>query len=260
MRLLICGLALASAGVVSVRAQPPAAWVTITGRVVHPAGVPVPVRLPLPANAQGCPKGPILDEAVVIDPKTRGVKNVVVWLRPNNPNPKAAFAANEIDPANAKRKPQDLVIDQPCCMFEPHVIAARVGDTVVVKNTAPIAHNFFWISANNGELNQTIPANGQFRFPAPLVAESVPISFKCTIHPWMSGYLRIFDHPYYAVTDDTGAFVIKNAPAGNYRIVYWHEKIGFLGGRNGRLGDPVAIAAGPNGAMVLKPTDFDVTK
>ena len=261
MRLLFCGLALVSAGVVTARAQGPVAWATIKGQVVLPAGVAVPVRPPLPANAAGCPKGPILDETVSVSAKTRGVKNVVVWLRPNNQNPKgAAFAANEIHPADAKRKPQDVVIDQPCCMFEPHVVAARVGDTVVVKNSAPIVHNFFWVSDQNGNFNPNIAANGQFRFPMALVREPSPIPFSCTIHPWMKGYLRVFDHPYYAVTDENGAFEIANAPVGNYRLVYWHEKLGFKGGRDGRFGDPVTIVAGPGGAMALKPTDFDVTK
>jgi plastocyanin len=260
MRLLFCGLALVCAGVVTSRAQGPAAWATIKGQVLLPAAAAIPVRAPLPANAAGCPKGPILDESVIVNPKTRGVKNVVVWLRPNNQNPKATLGPNEIHPADANRKPQDVVIDQPCCMFEPHLVVARVGDTVVVKNSAPIVHNFFWVSENCGNFNPNIPANGQFRFPMPLARETTPIPFSCTIHPWMKGYLRVFDHPYYAVTDDNGAFEIANAPVGNYRLVYWHEKVGYKGGKDGRFGDPVAIVAGPGAAMVLKPTDFDLTK
>src|SRR5262249_22658096 len=145
------------------------------------------------ANGPACLKnGPILDETVIVNPKDRGIANVVVWLRPNNNmNPKAAFAANEIHPADAKRKPADVGIDQPCCMFTPHVTACRVGDTIVVKNPAAFPHNFFWTSQNNGDHNPNIPANGQFRFPQPLVAEASPIPYKCTIHPWMSGYVRI---------------------------------------------------------------------
>jgi len=256
---ICCALAVA---VAAAQNPPPAAWVTLKGQVVIPANVPVPQRKPLTVggpDAPACMKnGPILDESVIVSPKTRGVKNVVVWLRPNDAvSPKAALAPNEIHPGDAKRKPAEVVIDQPCCMFVGRVSCARVGDTIEVKNPATFPHNFFWVSENNGALNQNIPAGGSFKF-GPLVAESSPIQYKCTIHPWMDGYVRIFDHPYYAVTDDDGKFEINNAPVGNYRLVYWHEKVGFKGGRAGRFGDPVAIADGGKGVMEMKPTDWDV--
>jgi len=183
---------------------------------------------------------------------------VIVWLRPGNKNA-ARFAANEIHPADAKRKPREVVIDQPCCLFVPRVTACRVGDTIVVKNPAPVAHNFFWSSINNGELNVSIAAKESYKFKKPLEAESFPIPFRCTIHPWMSGQVRIFDHPYYAVTDENGQFTIADAPAGNYRIVYWHENVGYRGGVPGRLGDPINIQAGANNTLEMKPTDFTVT-
>jgi hypothetical protein len=143
-------------------------------------------------------------------------------------------------------------------MFTPRVLAVRVGDTIVVNNPAAFPHNFFWTSENNGNHNPNIPANAQFKFPKPLVAESTPIPYKCTIHPWMSGTVRIFDHPYFAVTDEKGNFEIKNAPGGNYRIQYWHENVGYLGGKDGRFGTPIMIAAGANGVMEMKATGFDV--
>ena len=80
------------------------------------------------------------------------------------------------------------------------------------------------------------PKMDEYKMPNPLVAEGPPIQYKCTIHGWMTGYVRIFDHPYYAVTDADGKFEIKNAPAGKYRIVYWHEN-GFKGGAQGRFGE-----------------------
>ena len=152
-----------------------------------------------------------------------------------------------------------MVIDQPCCVFVPRVACARVGDTIVVKNPAAVAHNFFWDSGNNGTHNPTIAPKANWKMPNPLAKEGPPIQYKCTIHPWMTGYVRVFDHPYYAVTDADGKFSIPNAPAGKYRVVYWHEN-GLLGGAKGRFGEPLTIAL-PQGAktMELKPTDFDVS-
>jgi plastocyanin len=253
-----CALAVA---VVAARNAPPAAWVTLKGQVVIPANAPVPQRKPLMVggpNGPACLKnGPILDESVIVSPKTRGIKNVVVWLRPDDKTPKAAFAPNEIHPGDAKRKPAVVVIDQPCCTFVDRVTCARVGDTVEVKNPAAFPHNFFWVSENNGQHNPNVAAGGSFKF-GPLVAESGAIQYKCTLHPWMDGYVRIFDHPYHAVTDEDGRFEIKNAPAGKFRIVYWHEKVGFKDGAAGRSGAPVAIAGGATGAMEMKAVEFDV--
>jgi plastocyanin len=262
MRFLSCVVCCALAVVVATaRNPPPAAWVTLRGQVVIPTNAPVPQRKPLMVggpNGPACLKnGPILDETVIVSPKTRGIKNVVVWLRPNNTNPKAAFDPSEIHPGDAKRKPADVVIDQPCCMFVDRVTCARVGDTIVVKNPAAFPHNFFCVTANNGEHNPNIAANGSFKF-GPLVAESGAIEYKCTIHPWMNGYIRVFDYPYYAVTDEDGRYEIRNAPAGNYRIVHWHEKVGWKDGAAGKLGDPVAIANNGKGAMEMKPVEFDV--
>jgi len=236
-------------------AQPPAGWATLKGQYILPANLPIPVRAPVNVvqdKAHCLSKGPILDDVVIVNPANRGIKNVVVWLRPNNPNAKAVFAANEIHPGDANRKPADVVIDQPCCMFMPRITLARVGDTVVVKNPAPVQHNFFWSSGNNGELNENMAAGATFRFKNALVAESPPIPYKCTVHPWMSGYVRVFDHPYYALTDDDGKFTIPNAPVGNYSIVAWHDKVGFDNGKAGRLGTPVVIQ-GPTTELPPRP-------
>ena len=256
------GCALVAAFAAGATAQP-APWVTVKGQVVFPADLAVPKRLPLNVNvnqAQCLVKGPILDESVLVNPKTRGIQNVVVYLRPDNNNqPNAAFAPAEIHPADAKRKAEEVVIDQPCCMFVGRVTAARVGDTLVVKNSAAIAHNFFWDSGNNGSFNVNVPAGGQWKMPAALVKETPPIQYKCTIHGWMTGYVRVFDHPYYALTDDDGTFEIKNAPAGKFRIVFWHEN-GVRGGAKGRFGEPIQIALPPNAkTMEMKPTEFDVS-
>jgi hypothetical protein len=44
----------------------------------------------------------------------------------------------------------------------------------------------------------------------------------------MTGYIGVVNHPYYAVSDATGAFTITGVPAGKQTIQVWHEKYGFL--------------------------------
>jgi hypothetical protein len=231
-----------------------ALWATIKGRVVYPENKPIPKRQALNVNVAGClANGPILDEIIIVNEKNRGIRNVVVYLRPSDPKANQ-FSKEQIHPDDLKRKPADVVITQPCCKFVEHVTAARVGDTIVVNNPANIVHNFFWVSANNDQFNPNIAANGSWKMPAPLAAETTPIQYKCTVHPWMTGYVRIFDHPYYAVTDDDGNFEIKNAPVGKFRIVYWHET-GVRGGKEGRFGEAININ-GPT--MDMKPIEFEV--
>src|SRR4051794_16881359 len=113
---LCCALVVALA--VPVRAEDKREWATIKGQVVFPADKKVPDRAPLNVTQDkmhSLAKGAILDESVIVNKKTRGIKNVVVYLRPVATSADATFAADEIPPADAKRKPAEVVIDQPCC-------------------------------------------------------------------------------------------------------------------------------------------------
>jgi len=236
-------------------------WAAVKGQIVFPAGKDVPERKKLDVSqdkAHCLSKGDILDESLIVNPKNKGIKNAVVWLRIDSTEQKelkTKMPADKIHPSDKNRKAATITIDQPCCMFVKRVTLARVGDSIVAKNPAPIAHNFSWNSANNGEFNPVIPKESDWKMEKPLVAESSPILFKCTIHPWMAGYVRVFDHPYYAMTDEDGKFEMKNAPVGKFRMVVWQEKQGFLGGKEGRFGTPVEIKAG---GTEVKPIEFDI--
>jgi len=54
----------------------------------------------------------------------------------------------------------------------------------------------------------------------------VMIRVKCNIHSWMHAFIGVLDHPYYAVSGDTGSFTIANLPPGDYTLEAWHEKLG----------------------------------
>ena len=254
MRVAVVALVAGGLAVAAADARPPAAWVTVTGRVVLPANVPVPGPKFLPGFAAAP------DETVLVDPKTRGVKNVVVWLRPDNQDPKAKFAADEVHPADAKRGRQDAVMRFTArLVFEPRVLIVRPGDTVVAQNQSPLPTNVQWVSTNNGVVNVPLAPGGRAVLAAPVAAETQPITFRSNVVPAVAT-LRVFDHPYYAVTDTDGQFELKNAPAGRYRLAYWHETQGFKGGAKGRFGERVEIAPGKDGTMALPPVAFDVTK
>src|SRR5205085_544793 len=143
---------------------------------------------------------------LIIDPKSKGVKNVWVYLKPASGDD---FAPGDINPALSKPQPKEHVIDQPCCQFVPRIIAARSGDTLLVKNSAPVPHNIHMTADSDAfTFNVTVPPGGQHNPKGALAAQKGPILFNCDIHPWMMGRIMVFDHPYFAVTDENGHFEI----------------------------------------------------
>jgi hypothetical protein len=234
-------------------------WTTVKGRIVWDAvRGPAPVRAAIKPtrDEEVCAKDKdFKTEDWVISPKG-GIKNVVVWLVPE---PDAAWAAaikagkkkdlpafdqKDIHPNLAKAPAAAASIDQPCCRFIPHIVTARAGQKMVIKNSAPVQHNAKWTSRNNDEFNPLIPAGQQFDVPTPLVMERSAIKIECSIHPWMSAYVWVFDHPYFAVTDEDGNFQIKDAPVlnGKLRLVAWEESGGLTD--DWRLGQSIDVKAG----------------
>ena len=233
------GLFTLAGGLATTRAQDAKGeWTTIKGQVKL-SKAPGKVAVNVTTDKEFCQKdGAVVQEDIIVG-KTGGVKNIIVWLRPDTENRKDVFPQDKIHPDLKATKPVNRVIDQPCCQFVPRVLAARTGDTLEIKNSAQVSHNINY-SSDAESFNVNVPPGKSHKAQMPLTAQSTPIPFKCDVHPWMAGRIRVFDHPYYAVTDDDGKFEIKNAPAGDWRIVYWHEN-GFHKGRAGLLGEKVTV-------------------
>ena len=256
-------LALACAALSCVVTAPLSAqWVTLQGKVVFPEGKAVPAakQLNVTADQGHClGKGPLLDNTLLVNPKDRGVQHVWVYLRPDSDDRAAKFdPAKEIAPPLQKAPEKTFDVDQPCCMFTPRVFAIRSGDFVNFKNSSPVTHNTK-LDANppSPSFNKTVTAGQSYKDPLPFVAQNSPITFSCSIHPWMEGKFMVFDHPYFAVTDENGNFEIKDCPAGKYRIVYRHEK-GFHMGAAGNKGWQIEIKAGADGKMKLEPLALEL--
>jgi plastocyanin len=235
-------------------------YVTIKGKVTWHGEAPKPVVVNVTADKATCCKdGDLISTEIEVDAKTKGLKNVVVWVRPDTEERKDLFPQDKIHPDLMKPVSKAHVIDQPRCQFEPRVLVARTGDTLEVKNSSTIPHNINYTS-DTESINPLIPAGASVKLKAPLAAQTSPIAFSCNIHPWMGGRMRVFDHPYFAITDKDGNFEIKNLPAGKWRLVYWHEK-GLHKGRDGVLGFPVDVTKPAQGdTMELKPLEYEPPK
>jgi plastocyanin len=123
-------------------------------------------------------------------------------------------------PAFYELKTQHPRMDQRDEQFEPRVLAITVGSTVDFPNSDTKFHNVFSLSrANSFDLGRYPPGKtGAFRFDKPGI-----VRVFCDIHSHMNGYIFVFGHPYFAVTDSDGRYIIPRVPAGTYTLVVWSE-------------------------------------
>jgi plastocyanin len=116
------------------------------------------------------------------------------------------------------------VMDQKGLRFVPHIMVVQEGTTVEFLNSDPVQHNVYWpsISGNKklGHNMGTWPQGVErpYTFDKPGI---VPL--LCIVHPDMSGYLIVSPTPYFAETDDSGNYKIKDIPDGHYTLTAWHE-------------------------------------
>jgi plastocyanin len=254
-------LVLAAAGVLALFAAAAAqadGWGTIKGQVVWD-GKEAPKRAPVNVTKdQGdCEKnGKLFEDKLVVNPKNKGVRWCLVYLM----NEKGFEKDIPIKPNLKELKTKTVELDQPCCQFEPHMLAMREGQTLIVKNSATISHNVNIVGgAKPPNVNQIVPAGGKFTVED-IKARPIPIMVKCDIHPWMGGRIAVLKNPYFAVTDADGNFEIKDAPAGDFRLVIWHEEAGWVIGdaKPTRNGKKITIKAGETtdlGKVPMKATN-----
>lgn len=209
---------------------------TVKGQIIWGENkIPANRMLKVDKDHDHCGNGLESDE-LIIDAKSRGVKNVMIWLD----SIKMDGVIPNIHPAVAAVPNQKVQIDQPKCLFEPRIVFLREGQTLLVKNSSPKAHNSKIIGRNTTK-NPLIPPKGEVEIKD-LKAETRPYLLGCDIHGWMAGRIGVFKHPYFALTKADGTFELKNVPAGNLLLYMQHEVPGWVhkGGKNGQ---PITVKA-----------------
>jgi hypothetical protein len=203
-----------------------AQWGSIKGKVVLEGDVPTLKDLVKKGDGSAkdaavCAKDGVPDESLIVDSASKGIANVVVYLRK-----KPAM----INPALAKPAAAAVVYDQIGCKFIPHVAIVQAGQTVNVLNGDAVAHNTRGNPLKNQGFNFIVSPNDRQGIPVNTMklGELLPVGVGCDIHPWMKGWWVVVDHPYAAVTAADGTFEIKDLPVGENEFRVWHERPGYV--------------------------------
>ena len=155
---------------------------------------------------------------LVVDPKTKGVAYGFAYLV--RPKGDSSALVKEL----VAKKPK-VVLDQKNCEFQPYALPFHKDQMLVIKSSDPKSHNVRFAGFNNTGINQMVLPNGQLEVK--LVADRLPMELHCDIHPWMKGYLMVFDHPFFTTTGTDGSFEIKGIPAGEQSLIVWQNQVGF---------------------------------
>lgn len=142
------------------------------------------------------------------DRETSELDNVIVFVN----------ATTRVDSA-----PQRVSIRQTNEEFVPHVVAVTAGSTVEFPNDDLIFHNVFSLSRVATFDLGRYPRNAS---KARTFTKPGVVKVFCHLHSHMSAIVRVFPHPYFAVPDRNGRFMIPDVPVGRVEVTAWHERAG----------------------------------
>ncbi len=153
------------------------------------------------------------NETYLIDPNG-GLKNVVVFIE-------SAPSGKPADPL------KDNFLYNDGCHYVPHVLVIRLGEKLKVKSNDPKLHIPHGYLGDRTVFNLSLPFKNTTLDATSRIRQPGIMKVVCDTHAWMLGFVHVFDHPFFTVTNEQGAFSIPDLPAGNYVLKAWHEDGGI---------------------------------
>jgi hypothetical protein len=184
---------------------------TIAGEVTFVG--PVPSSKPIQVSKDQDYCGSTLPDHSLLVGSGRELKNVVVYLDVPGFRPTPSGKANFLDTDG--------------CSFVPRVSAMLLGEKLIIRNNDPKLHIVHSYLDKQTVFNIAVPFPGHQMEITHKIKKPGMLQVNCDTHAWMRGYIHVFDHSYFAVTDDRGSFAVSNVPAGVYTLKAWHEKGGL---------------------------------
>ncbi|MCI0412736.1 carboxypeptidase regulatory-like domain-containing protein [bacterium] len=200
----------------------------VKGRVIHTnPGLEVP-KLEVNRDSSSCGVEPRKIQAVEIAPNG-GLQNAVVFLKEISAGKDFVLSA---DPP---------VLHQTHCDYQPHVQLVPPMSSIKITNDDKLLHSVhaFWFPFGTKFViypnSVTYPAKTLFNIA--MVAQrkesfqqlgaSGIVKFICEAgHYWMTAYVIVTPHPYFAKVDSQGNYTLEDVPPGKYILVSWHEYFG----------------------------------
>lgn len=182
---------------------------TIAGIVSFSGTPPEPQTLEVDKDVEVC--GTSKPGEVLLASSGGGIKNAVVSIK-------------DIARGKAMDVAATAALGQAKCLYGPHVLIGRVGGSLQVTNGDPLMHNVHSFPFDNASINRAQPQGS-----APItVSLEFPEVYQigCDIHKWMSAWMVVTEHPYYAISGADGSFSLTDVPPGTYQVEVWHEKLG----------------------------------
>ena len=179
---------------------------SLTGTVKFTGAAPKPEPLRVGKNRDVC--GDEKESEALVLGVDRGVRGSVILLE---------------GVTRGKQGGPDVVIDNHRCVFVHHVSAMMPSERTRVKNSDPVVHNSRGVVGKTTVFNLALPNKDQMIEVTKRLTKPGVVRVLCDAHPHMSAWMIVHDSPYYAVSDERGAFKIDGIPPGPYKVTMWHE-------------------------------------
>jgi hypothetical protein len=184
---------------------------TIKGTVRFTGTAVEQKKLPVTVDHSVCGKEKDAGE-LILSPE-KGMRDVVVSLQSPPPDVKWPVPLPMVQ------------MDQQQCVYVPRVVVVPVGGTVEFLNTDRLLHNLHSASTKNPTFNRTQPRGRTI--PVVFTKPEI-VRVDCDLHPWMRAWVVVAEHPFYAVTNNQGEFILDNVPPGKYTLQLWQESLGTV--------------------------------
>lgn len=181
----------------------------IAGTLRFPGKPPPPGVLRVHKEQAFC--GSMVPDQSLVVAADGGLRNVVVTLR-----------GPGVDGQTGQ--PLNIQLDNIGCRFAPHVQAAPVGSRLLLLNSDVILHDAHARIGPRTLFNDGIP---RWRRVTRTLRQPGLMKIICELHrAWMSAYIVVTPNRFFAVTGSRGRYAIGGVPPGNYRLRFWHERLG----------------------------------
>ncbi|MBI3855578.1 MAG: hypothetical protein HY293_07785 [Planctomycetes bacterium] len=115
-----------------------------------------------------------------------------------------------------------VLMDQIRCVFTPHMVGVRVGQPLRVLSSDDLLHNVHALPFQNNEFNVGLYTAG-LEVVRTFDKPELMVKIKCDVHPWMSSWICVMEHPYFSITNEIGSYGIHGLPPGRFVVEVLHE-------------------------------------